>query len=73
MPISVQLDYYMGPQFSGLAVALDEGIYADRGLSPAFMPTCPPGLEALRVRSAVRGGESVRGATALDINYTLDF
>lgn len=67
VPISVQLDYYMGPQFSGLAVALDEGIYADRGLSPAFMPTCPPGLEALRVRSAVRGGEAVVGVTEQNI------
>ncbi|GMH88054.1 hypothetical protein TL16_g11044 [Triparma laevis f. inornata] len=51
-PISVQLDYYMGPQFSGLAVALDKNIYANYGVNPTFLPTCPPGLEAQLVRDA---------------------
>ena len=27
VPINVQLDYYMSPQFSGIAVALDQGLY----------------------------------------------
>lgn len=57
-PISVQLDYYMGPQFAGLAVAMDKGIYSKMDVDPTFMPTCYPGLEAEKVRMAYDDGST---------------
>ena len=48
--IAFQLDYYMSPQFAGVASALVNNSYADKGLNINFLPTCPVGLEQERVR-----------------------
>jgi methylenetetrahydrofolate dehydrogenase (NADP+) / methenyltetrahydrofolate cyclohydrolase len=45
--VAVQLDYYMSPQFAGMAAALVSGSYD--GLNVSFLPTCPVGLEQDRV------------------------
>ena len=48
--VAVQLDYFMSPQFGGIASALVGNRYEDAGLDVTFLPTCPPGLEMERVR-----------------------
>jgi len=48
--VSVQLDYYLSPQFAGVASALAKGGYASRGIDISFLPICPVGLEQARVR-----------------------
>jgi hypothetical protein len=49
--IAVQLDYYMSPQFAGVASALVNNTYASMGLTDiTFLPICPVGLEMERVR-----------------------
>lgn len=48
--IAFQLDYYMSPQFAGVASALLNNSYTDKGLNINFLPTCPVGLEQERVR-----------------------
>jgi hypothetical protein len=45
--VAVQLDYYMSPQFAGMAAALVNGSYD--GLNVSFLPTCPVGFEQDRV------------------------
>ncbi|CAB9531413.1 protein FolD (Partial), partial [Seminavis robusta] len=50
--VAVQLDYYMSPQFGGIASALVNNRYEQAGLGQVkFLPTCPPGLEQERVRN----------------------
>jgi methylenetetrahydrofolate dehydrogenase (NADP+) / methenyltetrahydrofolate cyclohydrolase len=50
--VAVQLDYYMSPQFGGIASALVNNRYEQAGLGKLkFLPTCPPGLEQARVRT----------------------
>lgn len=50
--VAVQLDYYMSLQFAGIASALVNDIYQSKGISNLqFLPTCPVGLEAARVRA----------------------
>lgn len=50
--VAVQLDYYMSLQFAGVAVALVDDIYRSKGIrNLEFLPTCPVGLEASRVRA----------------------
>mmetsp|Transcript_18750 Transcript_18750/g.28428 ORF Transcript_18750/g.28428 Transcript_18750/m.28428 type:complete len:678 (-) Transcript_18750:90-2123(-) len=50
--VAVQLDYYMSLQFAGVACALVNDIYQAKGINKLqFLPTCPVGLEASRVRS----------------------
>ena len=46
--VAVQLDYYMSPQFGGIAAALVHDLYD--GMNVSFLPTCPVGLEQERVR-----------------------
>jgi len=46
--VAIQLDYYMSPQFGGIAAALVNGLYDD--LDVSFLPTCPVGVEQERVR-----------------------
>ena len=49
--IAVQLDYYMSPQFAGIASSLVNGTYTSKGLTNLnFLPICPVGLEQERVR-----------------------
>ena len=49
--LAVQLDYYMSPQFAGVASALVNNTYASKGLTDiSFLPICPVGLEMERVR-----------------------
>ena len=49
--VSLQLDYYMSPQFAGIACALTEGLYETAGIQTVkFLSTCPVGLEPERVR-----------------------
>ena len=49
--VACQLDYYMSPQFAGIAVALVNNSYAEKGITDlTFLPTCPVGLEQQRVR-----------------------
>jgi len=50
--VAVQLDYYMSLQFAGVACALVNDIYTHKGINNLhFLPTCPVGEEAARVRS----------------------
>jgi len=49
--VAFQLDYYMSPQFAGVASALVNNSYQDKGLDLSFLPTCPVGLEQERVRN----------------------
>ena len=46
--VALQLDYYMSPQFGGVAAAVVNGLYD--GMDVKFLPTCPVGLEPARVR-----------------------
>ena len=48
--VAVQLDYYMSPQFGGVASALVNGLYAKEGIDVSFLSICPVGLELERVR-----------------------
>ncbi|VEU37593.1 unnamed protein product [Pseudo-nitzschia multistriata] len=48
--VSLQLDYYMSPQFAGIACAMVDGLYNDAGIDLRFLPICPVGLELERVR-----------------------
>lgn len=48
--VAFQLDYYMSPQFAGVASALVNNTYTDKGLKIDFLSTCPVGLEQQRVR-----------------------
>ena len=49
--VGLQLDYYMSPQFAGIACALTEGLYETAGIDNVkFLSTCPVGLEPERVR-----------------------
>ena len=49
--VAVQLDYYMSPQFAGIACALTEGLYEKAGIDTVkFLSICPVGLEMERVR-----------------------
>jgi len=60
-PIHVQLDYYMSPQFAGIAVALEKGFYDNVEVKPTFMATCPPGCEANRVSNAFKLNTELSG------------
>lgn len=49
--VALQLDYYMSPQFAGIACALTEGFYETAGIHDLkLLSTCPVGLEPERVR-----------------------
>lgn len=49
--VALQLDYYMSPQFAGIACALTEGLYKTAGIDNVkLLATCPVGLEPERVR-----------------------
>lgn len=49
--VALQLDYYMSPQFAGIACALTEGLYESIGIDNVkLLATCPVGLEPERVR-----------------------
>ena len=49
--VALQLDYYMSPQFAGIACALTEGLYESAGIDTVtVLSTCPVGLEPERVR-----------------------
>jgi ABC-type nitrate/sulfonate/bicarbonate transport system substrate-binding protein len=47
--VSLQLDYHMSSQFAGVAVALEKGLYAKRGIDLNILPLCPPGAEVEKV------------------------
>lgn len=49
--VTLQLDYYMSMQFAGIANALVDNKYTEKGIDLTFLPTCPVGLEQDRVRS----------------------
>lgn len=48
--VAVQLDYYLSPQFGGVAAALVNDTYAKKGIVINFLPICPVGEEMKRVR-----------------------
>jgi len=48
--VSLQLDYYMSPQFAGVACAMTNGLYEKNGIDIDFLPICPVGLELQTVR-----------------------
>ena len=62
----------MGPQFAGMAVALDSGIYSSRDLQPLFLPTCPVGLEAEIVRGAYDKDPTIPVVGVTEQNVLLD-
>jgi hypothetical protein len=49
--VGLQLDYYMSAQFAGVACALVDNTYSQKGLSVDFLPICPVGEETARVRA----------------------
>ena len=48
--LAFQLDYYMSPQFAGVASAFINDSYKNKGVDIRFLPTCPVGKEQERVR-----------------------
>ena len=49
--VALQLDYYMSPQFAGIASALVNDTYTQKGIDNiSFLPTCPVGHEQANVR-----------------------
>jgi methylenetetrahydrofolate dehydrogenase (NADP+)/methenyltetrahydrofolate cyclohydrolase len=48
--LALQLDYYMSPQFAGVASALVNNSYGSKGIDISFLPICPVGLEQANVR-----------------------
>jgi hypothetical protein len=59
----LQLDYHMSSQFAGVAVALEKGLYAKRGLDLEILPLCPAGMEVetvLRLEAKVRCCSTLR-------------
>jgi len=48
--VSFQLDYYMSSQYAGVANAIVNNLYADKGLDVSILPTCPVGKEQENVR-----------------------
>jgi len=49
--VAIQLDYYMSPQFAGIACAITEGLYEKAGIMDLkFLPICPVGKEMENVR-----------------------
>ena len=48
--VSLQLDYYMSPQFAGVASAITNQLYEKNGIDLNFLPICPVGHELQRVR-----------------------
>mmetsp|Transcript_37052 Transcript_37052/g.42646 ORF Transcript_37052/g.42646 Transcript_37052/m.42646 type:complete len:718 (+) Transcript_37052:215-2368(+) len=49
--VAIQLDYYMSPQFAGIACAMTEGLYEQAGIMDLkFLPICPVGTEMAQVR-----------------------
>jgi len=53
--VSLQLDYYMSPQFAGIACAMVDGLYDKAGIDLRFLPICPVGLEMQQVREHRNG------------------
>lgn len=51
--VALQLDYYLSPQFAGVAAAIVNGTYVEHGLGKniTILPTCPVGFEQERVRN----------------------
>ena len=47
--VILQLDYYLGGQFAGLATGLARGLFASRGLDVSIVAPCPPGAEGAAV------------------------
>ena len=47
--VILQLDYYLGGQFAGLASGLARGMFASRGLDVSIVAPCPPGAEGAAV------------------------
>ena len=48
--LALQLDYYMSPQFAGVASALVNDTYKAKGIDISFLPTCPVGHEQANMR-----------------------
>ena len=59
--VSLQLDYYMSPQFAGIACAMTDGLYDKAGIDLKFLPICPVGLEMERVRQHRSDGNEAGG------------
>jgi len=49
--VSLQLDYYMSPQFAGVACAMTNQLYEKNGIELKFLPICPVGHELAMVRN----------------------
>ena len=47
--VILQLDYYLGGQFAGLATGLARGLFASRGLDVSIVAPCTPGNEGAAV------------------------
>ena len=61
--VSLQLDYYMSPQFAGIASAITNQLYEKNGIDLNFLPTCPVGHELKRVRD----NANVNGASCVSM------
>jgi len=65
--VSLQLDYYMSPQFAGIAVALSNSLYQEAGMELNFLPICPVGLEMNAVRNHANNAASSKDVAAVSI------
>ena len=57
--LALQLDYYMSPQFAGVASAIVNDAYGSKGIDISFLPTCPVGHEQANVRKYKDANPSV--------------
>ena len=65
--VSLQLDYYMSAQFTGVASALTNNLYEKAGIDLQFLPICPVGLEMERVRKATTEDKVTIGSVEQNI------
>jgi ABC-type nitrate/sulfonate/bicarbonate transport system substrate-binding protein len=67
--VSLQLDYYMSPQFAGVACAMTNQLYEKAGIDLKFLPICPVGLELERVRD--NANKSVSSVTVGSVEQNI--
>mmetsp|Transcript_4068 Transcript_4068/g.9411 ORF Transcript_4068/g.9411 Transcript_4068/m.9411 type:complete len:1141 (-) Transcript_4068:76-3498(-) len=66
--LALQLDYYMSPQFCGVASAIVNGSYSSKGIDLTVLPTCPVGEEQASVRTYLDANPSVVGMGTVEQN-----
>ena len=62
--VILQLDYYLGGQFAGLATGLARGLFASRGLDVSLVAPCTPGNEGTAVVAHQRQVAKLRSSSS---------